>query len=288
MLIVDLNRPDGRVERVGVIGSCRVLTPMAKMIALKVARRVWHACRCYSYTAPEAVQHLAHCLGRVEIPADLAPYVLNDPMPARFTPEWTEVIESCRTVIVEVSTLEDFVFNGLVFNCLGLANLLVRGHGAVAMDWFRRLSPEPPDDETARLMEAALAGSGVDLTANLRAMLRGMCRKANDAGTFARAIRSIVCNADKRWVFVPMFNVSTRPDEQIVARAALRAMLEREALANGAELFDPTPLVEEAGRSVAFEGAMASPIHYAPAFDAIVGEALIRCVLDEGRQGGYA
>jgi hypothetical protein len=284
VLIVELYRPGGAAERVGVVGSCRVLTPMAKAVGDKRARLVWHGVKGNTHSAAEAFQHIAHCRDRLDIPRALAPYIFDDPGDIAFKARWIENVERCDTFLIEISSIEDFQFGEFVFNSLHLANNLVRGHGDGMLSWLRKLFYSQCDLETVSRAEQALALNGVVVTDTIREMLHSTRRISVDAASFAVSIKSIIFDPTKRWIFVPIFNVSDRTSRRFADRVMLRDMLIRESAANGCEFFDPTPIIDRAGRRVALDGDGASPIHYARDFEAVIGEALCR-YMSEGSPG---
>jgi hypothetical protein len=76
---------------------------------------------------------------------------------------------------------------------------------------------------------------------------------------------------DRRWIFQPLFDLPDRGDPK---RAALRDHVTAAAAAAGAEIFDPTRLVAQAGRAVALDGGGVDAFHFAPGFLPTVGAAL--------------
>ncbi len=276
MLIIDIEPPDGGVRRVGVIGSCRVITPVLKAIKAGYARRVWHAYKSYTHSAFEAEQMLKVCRGRVEIPEPLSKFVFDMPQAPVFRSKWSDLVEGCQTFLVEISTFDYFQFHDYTFNYLGLSNNLVRGNGPDMLAWYRKLSPYLSDRQVVAAAEKSLEDHGVAVTPLIADILRFTRQMSSGVTSFGEAMRRLVFDPSKQWIFVPMFNVSEHPAERIGARFILRKMLTDEASAVGAKVFDTTPLVEEAGRQTALDNNGTNVTHYAHDFEIVVGKAFCR------------
>lgn len=284
MLIVDVRLSSGGTERVGVVGSCRLLAPMQAAMRAKLCRSFKHICRSYAYTASEARQHFAICRGELAVPHSIARYVLGELNPTPFSSDWADAVESCDTFLVEISSLEDFLNEQFIFNILGIFFHLVKNTGPEMLKWCRELSSKPSGLAAIATVEESLKSRGVEVIPAIHDIICSLRKSVMDEGSFGEALQAVVFDLAKRWIFVPVFDVSEDPTFSIPARAALRNVLQRETAAHGYEFFDPTPIIAKAGRLAALDGEGVQPIHYARSFEPIIGEALCRCIAQGGRR----
>lgn len=278
MIVFDLKRSDGSFERVGAIGSCRLISPVREIIQAQRARVVWHTYGGYTHSAAEAAQLLAFFRGRLEVPLYFAPYIFDRDQPPTSDEISRSSIETCQTLMVEISTLEDLYCEDYVFNNLGLAKRLVRGKGPTLLRWLRSLSASPPDAEALRQITRSLSRESVDLSGPLARILSGTTRCSADTLALAESMDQIVFDASKRWVFVSHFDVSQEHIEQHTRRTALKEMLFAEAGKRGHEVFDPTSVIELAGVMSALGGQGADPHHYAESFVPVMGQAIYQAI----------
>jgi hypothetical protein len=284
MLIVDVGSRGGSAERVGIVGSCRLLAPMHAAVRDNRGRLFRHICRSYTYSAAEARQHLAVCRGELVVPESLTRYILGKLYRPPLSNEWIRAVRSCDTFLVEISTFEDLLSDEFVFNMLGISSHLVRGNGPGILKWYRDLSPQPSSMTTVAIAEKSLKDRGIEVTETIHDIICSLRRCVMDESSFGQALRTIVFDPTKRWIFVPVFDVSEDPKLSIPARAALRNVLRREAAAGGYEFFDPTPIITKAGRQAALEGDGVQPIHYARSFEPTMGGALCHFIARGGRR----
>jgi len=275
MVIVDCERPGGAIERVAAVGSCRLLAPMAEAIRAHDGRVVCHTGQGYTHSASEAAQHIAFCRRQVEIPDYFGPYIFDrDVMPV-IRPKTLSIIESTHTFVIEVSTLDDLVCDGYSFNSLALGKRLVRGKGPTMLAWFRQLSRDPPTNEMLDMVMNSLVQAGTNTDMHIRKILEETRRISVDAHEFSQDIADIIFDPEKRWIFLPNFDVSEIFYEQFPGRTELRDMLLGEVSKRGYEIFDPTPVVLREGRANALDG----PYHYTREFVSVMGEAIFQAIL---------
>ena len=284
MLIIDFARPDGRTERVGVIGSCRVHDPLKEVARSGRGAFMWSAFNSFTHTPAEAVQHIDFCRGRLEIPEPFAPYILRQDKLPILDDRLPNLVDSCTTFMVEMSGLDYLRCGYYTFNQDYFSQQFVRGSGLGVLDWHRNLSAAAPTREKARAAMASLAESGKrpgtaaeEIVSNLRSI-------PLTSETFRAELSQVVFQPSKRWIFVPHFNVSEDPAERIAKRVVLRNLLKRDTAALGCEFYDPTPLVTRTGRAAALEGGGVDTYHYAPSFMPVVGEGLYEAIMKEPPQ----
>ena len=274
MMIIDLPLDGGGAVRAGVIGSCRVYVPLGALARRGATTLRFHIKTVFSYTAAEAIQELAYSRGQLAVPDRLAPLVLNSPNADRLTDELVTLVETCQVFLVEISAWDYFVCGDLCFNYPSLANRFVRGAGPAVLAWFRQLSvnPSPPALVAAALDSLRANGKTADAVAE--ELLTSMVRLRPDAETFDRQVARTIFDPDRRWIFHPLFALPEGPQSGDKSREALRTHVAGAAARAGAELFDLSPLVAQAGRAAALEGGGIDAFHFAPAFLPTVGQAL--------------
>jgi hypothetical protein len=281
MLIIDFARPDGGTERTGVLGSCRVHDPLKEVARSGRGAFKWSAFNSFTHTPAEAVQHLAFCRGRLEIPEPFAPYILRQDKLPVLDDRLPNLVESCTTFMVEMSGLDYLRCGHYIFNQDYFSQQFVRGAGLRVLDWHRSLSAVSPAVEKARAAMASLAQSGRRPGVAAEEILFTLRSIPLTSQTFRAELSQVIFQPARRWIFVPHFNISEDPAHQIAKRAVLRDLLARDAAALGCEFYDPTPIVARADRASALEGGGADTYHYAPAFLPIVGEGLYEAIMKE-------
>ncbi|MGI9170065.1 MAG: hypothetical protein ACR2FH_07825 [Caulobacteraceae bacterium] len=281
MLIIDFARPDGQDERVGVIGSCRVHDPLKEIVRSGRGVFKWSAFNTFTHTPAEAAQHIAFCRGVLEIPDPFAPYILRQDKSPVLEERLPNLVASCSSFMVEMSGLEYLRCGFYTFNQDYFSQQFVRGAGLGVLDWHRRLCAEPPSPESVCAALACLRQSGRRVGVATQEILASLRNISLTAETFQTELAGAVFDPSKRWIFVPHFNVSEAPGEQIARRAVLSDLLKRACAALGHDFYDPTPRVARAGRQSALEGGGIDTFHYAPAFMAEAGEGLYEKIMME-------
>ncbi len=279
MLIIDFARPDGPPERVGVIGSCRVHDPLKEIARSGRGVFLWSAFNSFTHTPAEAAQHIAFCRKRLEIPEPFAPYILRQDKVPVLDGRLPNLVESCTTFMVEMSGLNYLRCGHYIFNQDYFSQQFVRGSGPGVLDWHRNLSAAPPAPEKARAAMASLAESGKAPGIAAEEIVFTLRNLPLSPETFRAELSKVVFEPSRRWIFVPHFNVSEDPAEQIAKRVVLRDLLRRDAAALGCDFYDPTPIVARAGRAAALEGDGVDTYHYAPSFMPVAGEGLYEAIM---------
>jgi hypothetical protein len=281
MLIIDFARPDGRTERVGVVGSCRVHDPLKEVARSGRGVFRWSAFNTFTHTPAEAAQHIAFCRGRLEIPEPFAPYILRQDKVPILDGRLPDLVESCTTFMVEMSGLMYLRCGYYVFNQDYFSQQFVRGSGKGVLDWQRGLSTTAPTPETTRDAMVSLVESGKVVRVATEEILGSLRSIPLTSDTYRTELSQMVHDPAKRWIFVPHFNVSDDPKLQIAKRVVLRDLLERDAGALGHEFYDPTALVAHADRASALQGDGVDSYHYAEGFLAAAGEGLYEKIMME-------
>jgi hypothetical protein len=281
MLIIDFARPDGRTERVGVVGSCRVHDPLKEVVRSGRGIFKWSAFNAFTHTPAEAAQHLAFCRGLLEIPEPFAPYILRQDKVPILEGRLPDLVESCTTFMVEMSGLEYLRCGYYVFNQDYFSQQFVRGSGMGVLDWQRNLSSTAPTPERARAALAAMAESGKAVGVATEEILCSLRSIPLTSDTYRAELAGMIHDRSKRWIFVPHFNVSEDPEKQIAKRVILHDLLKRDATALGYDFYDPTPLVARAERAQALQGDGADSYHYAQGFLATAGEGLYEKLMEK-------
>jgi hypothetical protein len=279
MLIIDFARSDGSSERVGVVGSCRVHDPLKAAARDGRGAFQWSAFNTFTHTPPEAAQHIAFCRGKLDIPDPFAPFIMRLDHTPLIEERLPRLVETCTSFMVEMSTLDILRCGYYYFNQDYFSQQFVRGAGLGLLEWYRGLSAAPASpDRVAAAMEA-MREQGIPIKVSTEEILRSTVTSPLTAQSFEAALAQVAFDVSKRWIFVPHFNVSEKPDEQIAKRATLRDILKQSAHALGFEFYDPTHFVTQAGRAAALEGGGADTFHYAPEFLPVVGEGLYEAIM---------
>ncbi|MEO8927814.1 MAG: hypothetical protein ABI306_11700 [Caulobacteraceae bacterium] len=284
MLIIDFTRPGGPTERVGVVGSCRVHDPLKEVARSGRGVFMWSAFNSFTHTPAEAAQHIAFCRGRLEIPEPFGPYILRQDKIPILADRLPKLVESCTTFMVEMSGLDYLRCGHYTFNQDYFSQQFVRGSGLDVLDWHRHLAAATPSPERARAAMASMVQNGKRPGVAAEEILFTLRSIPLTSETFERDLSQVVFDASKRWIFVPHFNVSEDPGEQIAKRVILRDLLKRDAAALGCDFYDPTPVVARAGRAAALEGGGVDTYHYAPPFMPVAGEGLYEAIMNNPRR----
>lgn len=280
MLIIDFARRDGRTERVGVVGSCRVHDPLKEVVRSGRGVFRWSAFNAFTHTPAEAGQHIAFCRGDLEIPEPFAPYILRQDKPPILDGRLADLVQSCTTFMVEMSGLEYLRCGYYIFNQDYFSQQFVRGAGMAVLDWQRSLSMAAPSAERVRSAMTSMEQCGKPAGVATEEILRSLRRIPLTSDTYRSELAKMIHDAAKRWIFVPHFNVSEEPGQQIAKRVVLRDLLRRDAEALGHDFYDPTPLVACAERAKALQGDGADTYHYSQDFLATAGEGLYEKIIE--------
>jgi hypothetical protein len=286
MLIIDFAPPDGRTERVGVVGSCRVHDPLKEVVRSGRGVFRWSAFNAFTHTPAEAGQHIAFCRGVLEIPEPFAPYILRQDKVPILDGRLADLVESCTTFMVEMSGLEYLRCGHYVFNQDYFSQQFVRGSGMAVLDWQRSLSLTAPTAERVRAAMTSMAECGKPAGVATEEILCSLRSIPLTSDTYRPELAKMVHDASKRWIFVPHFNVSEEPGQQIAKRVVLRDLLKRDAEALGHDFYDPTPMVARAERAKALQGDGADTYHYSQDFLATAGEGLYEKIMEKSASEG--
>jgi hypothetical protein len=280
MLVIDFARPDGRTERVGVVGSCRVHDPLKEIVRSGRGVFRWSAYNTFTHTPAEAAQHLAFCRGQLEIPEPFAPYILRQDKVPILDGRLPGLVESCTTFVVEMSGLDYLRCGHYVFNQDYFSQRFVRGAGLGVLEWQRKLSQAAPSVDRVRAAMTSLAVSGRPVGVATQEILASLRSIPMTSDTYRAELANMIHAPSKRWIFVPHFNVSEDPTQQIARRTVLCDILRRDSVALGHDFYDPTPLVARAERANALQGDGVDSYHYAQSFLATAGDGLYDKIME--------
>ena len=241
----------------------------------------WSAFNAFTHTPAEAAQHIAFCRGVLEIPEPFAQYILRQEKVPILDGRLPGLVASCTTFIVEMSGLEYLRCGHYVFNQDYFSQQFVRGSGTAVLEWQRNLSSTSPTAERVRAAMASLAECGKQPGVAAEEILCSLRSIPLTSDTYGTELSQMVHDASKRWIFVPHFNVSEDPGQQIAKRVVLRDLLQRHAEALGHEFYDPTPLVARAERANALQGDGVDSYHYAQGFLATAGDGLYEKIMEK-------
>jgi hypothetical protein len=267
----------GRQLRVAVHGSCRVHDPFEALAAAGKLMKVWANHLAVSYTFGEACQALQWNLGERAIPAELLPFIVDDPtrLPA-IEPQQRRVLESVDVFIVEISELRQIRYRDFFFQIQVFMRNFVSRHGAALLPWYRLFSTGRP--ATKDVIQEAL-GRLAHLDAEERAFVESILVEtqlaAIDPESAKRAIATLAATCDARWLFVSHFVVPGMSGTLMLDRAKLQEILRAATAACNVDFFDPSQMVGRYGRATALANAGADIYHYNPDFQSMIGDALL-------------
>lgn len=267
MLLVDLPRASQteRARRVCVLGSCRLRNPIS---ALAYPDQMHLVLRepPFSHTVAEAQQVLDYARGRIEIPAELAPFIYGtDQAPSTINyPRF--LAEDVDIFVVEIATqllvrYRDYVFQQNQFN-----RRFLQHYGAPLLKWNRALAARQPiSEEIIQESLHALAEAGHEITPLLEDMLRNVRMEWQDATMMAEQMRRLMFDTGRRWIMVSHFVIPGDAGRIMKDRAALNIAVAAAAAEAGAEFFDPTQIFNFLPREILLDANGADVYEYAPA-----------------------
>lgn len=267
----------GRQLRVAVHGSCRVHDPFEALAAAGKLAKVWANHLAVSYTFGEACQALQWNLGERAIPAELLPFIFDDPtrLPA-IEAQNRRVIESVDVFIVEISELRQIRYRDFFFQIQVFMRNFVSRHGAALLPWYRLFSTgQPVTKDVVQEALGRLAHLDVEERAFVESILVETQLAAIDLESAKRAIASLAAICDAKWLFVSHFVVSGTSGTLMLDRTKLREILRTATEACSVAFFDPSQIVGRYGRKTALANAGTDIYHYNPDFQSMIGDALL-------------
>lgn len=267
----------GRQLRVAVHGSCRVHDPFEALAAAGKLTKVWANHLAVSYTFGEACQALQWSLGERAIPAELLPFIFDDParLPA-IEPQQLRVLESVDVFIAEISELRQIRYRDFFFQIQVFMRNFVSRHGTALLPWYRLFSTGQP--ATRDVVQEALCHLA-HLDAEERSFVESIMVEtqlaAIDPESAKRAIATLAATCDARWLFVSHFVVPGMSGTLMLDRSKLREILRAATEECNVGFFDPSQMVGRYGRGMALANAGADIYHYNPDFQSKIGDALL-------------
>lgn len=280
MMVFDLKHA-GSVERVAVIGSCRLRTPLATMKKLgKIDVLIAQPALTHSFA--EARQNYRHALGEARVPDVFAPYVFQKETspPASSYPR--DILDGVKTVLVEMCDARQIHNGEWVFQNNYFAREFVQKRAAELLEWYRAftkgrdISPEIVEGALAKL-----AASGCPADAAVEDILRNARLVTPDQDRLVADAEALAFDRSKRWIFVSHFAIPDDAGSTMRDRRRVAGNVEAAAAAVGAEFFNPTRLIEHYGRRTALRGNGTDIYEYDWDFIPVVGEIILNMV----RQG---
>ena len=263
MLIGEYTAQAGTTRRFGVVGSCRVHDPSIALLKSERIRRVWTGFNAFTHGIPDSEQYLNFLRGLVDISDAMAPFVFREEHAPTRDPKLTALIGELDDVIVEISSPIHLHLHGVALQQDYFWRMFIRQYGATLSEWYVSLMDAKPN-HPANIEKAlaALAAAGHEVTPFVEDVVRGTrCERLSPQGV-RQGLESIMFDARKRWIIATHVVVPGVSTAMMAERARFNGVLREQAESLGAEVFDPTPLVETAGREKAMAADGADLYHY--------------------------
>ena len=279
MLIVDIPRSEGsdKLLRIGVIGSCRArdlfyeaykLDPKPpESIGAPECSLVWYRFSAFTHSILQALQYQRFVSGRLEIPAELQPFLLfysvTPAVQKRLSTLTAQLINSIDLYVVELSTLSDFSVGQYSFNSSYAETNLVRAGGKPLLKWWRSAA-NPENDHQAIVQETlnALPSKNIQDTEVMRSVIAKGKWHTQSLDESAASLCLLMNELGKPIVIVPACNTPDAPSEN---REKLIDNLEKLSVQEGCHFFDPTLVIADAGQINALKGGV-DTMHYEQGF----------------------
>jgi hypothetical protein len=286
MLVFDLKSQGDAVQRVAVIGSCRVRNPLLKLREAGNHDLKWIVSKPpLTHSFNEARQIIRYVKREVEIPDVIAPFIFETARTPKLDGYPEDLLSTVDTVIIEMCDLKQVHFQDFYFQNNYFARNFVRKHANQLLSWYRNFSRgiAISDDVVAQSL-GALHAAGVEVTETTEAILRDTRIYSPDAEVISDDAKKLVFDRKKRWIFFSHF--SDPEDESTVMsdRRGLAAAIKAAAKEVGAEFFDPSRLVQHYGRNNVLRGDGADIYEYAHEFFPALGHIMCS-ILNKGTDG---
>lgn len=264
---------EGRLARIGVIGSCRVHGPIKALVASGEARGVAFPFNTYTHSPYDALQYLRFCMGHVVLPPPLEPLVFGKTGMRYPALGFVQLVGKLDLVVAEVSSQTRLSASGFEVQQNYFATNFVRPGGKPVLDWWRSVVRQ---DEQRHAAGADLIEQGLVKEAWQREVVRTIELEEIGDEAFTRAMTELMRSHSARWLFVSHFSFDR--DRTVASRERNIALLQAFAASSGAGFFDPSPVVQEAGASNALKGNGRDIYHYSAAFETVMGQNLADCM----------
>lgn len=260
---------EGRLARIGVLGSCRVHGPVKALVAAGGARAVAFPFNTYTHSPHDALQYLKFCLGRMILPPPLEPLVFGKAGMRYPALGFMQLVARLDLIIAEVSSQTRLSACGFEVQQNYFATHFVRAGGKPLLDWWRSVVR---GDEARLAAGAELIDSGV-VGAPWQQEVVSTAELAEIAGPdFFDAMSALVSAHPAKWMFVSHFGFDA--DRPIASRERNIQLLKQFSTDSGVGFFDPSPFVMQAGATTALKAGGKDIYHYDPDFEPEMGGAL--------------
>lgn len=286
MLVFDIKLQGGSVQRVAVIGSCRVRNPLLKLREAGSHDLKWIVSKPpLTHSFNEARQIVRYVNREIQIPDDIAPYIFETPRTPNLEGYPEDVLSTVDTFIVEMCDLKQVQFRDFYFQNNYFARNFVRKHASQLLSWYRNFSRgiAISDDVVAQSV-AALQAAGVAVTGTTEAILRDTRIYSPDAAIISDDAKKLCFDRKKRWIFFSHFSDPEDDSTVMVERRRLANAIEGAAKEIGAEFFDPSRLIQHYGRHNVLRGNGADIYEYAYEFFPVLGHIMCS-ILNKGADG---
>jgi hypothetical protein len=273
MLIAEIRHNDA-LRRIGIVGSCRLHDPLKAAILNAGGKFVWSAHNAFTHSPQEALQHFNFCSGRMDIPDVFAPFILRQDHTPALPDTLPELIASCDTLAIEISSFDTLGCGGYFFSQDYFAQTFVRGKGLALLEWFRNIGAVVPPHDIVAAAEAGLAEAGISLTPARREILQTLRRMPYNEQQSTDALR-VIAGMAENILLVPIFNLADGPKHLQEARADVSRHLKHAATQVDADFADPSAIIANFPREIVLEGGGADVFHLAPGFLLTIGISLL-------------
>lgn len=278
MLIVDLAKVDGGRGRLGLLGSCRLHDPIKAFLRDGRGAFQWSAHNTFTHTPHETIQHLSFCRKELQIPDGFAPYILKQDTTPDLPQRLPDLVATCDTFIVEMSSLDRLRCGDWFFNQDYFSQTFCRGGGLGVLQWYRELGPDAPSRDSIAAAKVSLEAAGRSITPAIEEVLHETRKEELSDLAFSHGLADLTADRSVRWILCPIFSLEGLSEAQNERRLRIARLMRMAAETGGLEFYNPSDLISDVGRERALDGGGADSFHYAPDFLAIAGERFINAV----------
>ena len=265
----------GARQRIAFVGSCRVSGAAIILHDRGDLQYVWND-NALPTTTADVMQNLRLVEKRRELPPIVQRLIYN-PVDQLPLPDDLVGLTSIDTFVVELSDINVIVAEPWSIQVDRLVELLLEPHADVMLPWWREICVRGwCSDEVAETTLAALKPRDLLGWEHVELVIRKTTRTLQSEATMHQAMEAMITAfPGRRWIFVSHFVVDGVTGDVMSQRRQMRDWLKSGAAKFGAEFWDPSVLVAEAGRETALAADGVDIYHYAPNFEPTVAEALL-------------
>jgi hypothetical protein len=286
MVIIGLRAgPDRIARRIGVIGSCRILTAFG-YVANHCGRGLYNEPpNIQAHGVSQARQLLDWSRGAWAPPSEFAPYIAGpaEPLSAAFIDQCAKDLEKTETIFIEVSQLDELVCEGVYFQQIYFSQIFVQPRADLIFPWWSALTTGEGDLEAAQSLAIKNLGDSPDgITAVEERIIRGLRLETRSQGDLNAAMSELMYAPDKRWIWQPLYVLPWHSPHN-PSRMRLRDMLREGVGSAGGEMFDTSSLMEAMGASRSLRHKGKDPHHLSIEATYVLGQAMLEVA--EGKVG---